>query len=146
MRKKRNLDSLETLAQGREVRWQRQVSNQLNSLQTEEQRLQQLHNYVEEYNAPLQTAGGSQSIMAMRSQRQFVDKLKTAVQQQSRAVEEKRAAAELGMQRWKEERSRRLAIQKFSARQKALEEKLRDRRAQAVLDEAGRNAFLARRK
>lgn len=142
MRKKRNLQSLETLAHGRESRWQRHVSGQLQSLQTEEQRLRQLHSYVDEYKAPLSERRGAQSIMTMRSQRLFVDRLREAVDQQTATVANKRAAAEQGMARWKEERSRRLAIQKFSERQAQEIERQRERRNQAQLDEMGRNAFL----
>jgi len=145
MRKNKNLhkslDSLETLAHGRETRWQRHVSSQLNSLQQEEQRLQQLHQYVEEYNAPLH-GRSSQSIMAMRSQRQFVDRLKDAVKQQNQTVAQQRELAERGMQRWKLERSKRLAIQKYGERQRQTELKQRERRDQANLDEVGRNGFL----
>lgn len=141
----KSLDSLETLAHGRETRWQRHVSSQLSSLQKEEQRLQQLHKYVEEYNAPLH-ARGSHSIMAMRTQRQFVDRLKAAVKQQNQTVADKRDAAERGLQRWKLERSKRLAIQKYSERQRLSEQKLRERRDQAGLDEVGRNGFLQQRK
>lgn len=146
MRRKRNLDSLETLAQGNESRWRRHVTKQLGSLQAEEERLAQLHDYVREYNAPLNQRQGSQSILAMRSQRQFVDRLKDAVRQQSRTVDERRASAEQGIQRWKHERSRRMAIEKFSARQREAEERQRDRRDQATLDEVGRNLFLKRSK
>ncbi len=146
MRKKRNLNSLETLAQGRETRWQRHVSSQLNNLQAEEQRLEQLHGYVEEYNGPLNNHRGSQSILAMRSQRQFVDRLKDAVKQQSQTVAERRTAAEQGIQRWKQERSKRMAIQKFATRQREAEERQQERRDQALQDEVGRNGFMARRK
>ena len=146
MRKRKNLDSLETLAQGNESRWRRHVASQLSNLQTEEQRLAQLHDYVREYNAPLNQRRGSQSILAMRSQRQFVDRLKDAVKQQSKTVDERRASAEQGMQRWKHERSRRMALQNFSARQREAEERVRDRRDQAALDEVGRNLFLKRNK
>jgi len=145
MRKKRNFESLQTLAHGRESRWQRHVSSQLSNLQTEEQRLQQLHNYVDEYNRPVADRRDSQSILAMRSQRQFVDRLKDAVKRQSQTVADKRAAADQGIRQWKHERSKRLAIQKFSERQQAIADKLRDRRSQAVLDEVGRNGFLAKK-
>jgi len=141
MRKKKNLQSLETLAEGRETRWQRHVSGQLKSLQAEEQRLRQLHSYIEDYN-DTPTGRGSQSIMAMRSQRHFVDRLRAAVDQQVATVDGKRAAAEQGMQRWKEERSKRLAIQKFAERQQREVDRQRERRAQAQLDEVGRNSFL----
>ena len=146
MRKKRNLDSLQTLAHGRETRWQRHVSSQINNLKSEEQRLEQLHDYVEEYNAPLNQRRGGQSILAMRSQRMFVDRLKDAVRQQSQTVAEKRAATEQGIQRWKQERSRRMAIEKFTERQQAEINRQRDRRSQAALDEVGRNGFLKRDK
>ncbi len=146
MRKKRNLDSLETLAHGKESRWRRHVSSQLSKLQTEEQRLSQLHEYVQEYNAPLTERRGSQSIMAMRSQRQFMDRLKDAVKRQSQTVAEKRVLAEQGIQRWKHERSKRLAIQNYSARQREAEDRQRERRDQATLDEVGRNLFLGRYK
>lgn len=144
MRKKRNLQSLETLAQGRESRWQRHVSGQLKSLQAEEQRLRQLHTYVDEYKAPLTEQSASQSIMHMRSQRLFVDRLRQAVDQQTVHVANKREAAEKGIRRWKQERSKRLAIQKFSERQEQEAERQRERRSQAQLDEIGRNAFLRR--
>ncbi len=146
MRKKRTLDSLKTLAHGRESRWRRHVAGQLNNLQTEEQRLAQLHDYVEEYNAPLNERRDSQSILAMRSQRQFVDRLKDAVRQQSKTVAERRAAAEQGMRRWQHERSRRLALEKYTERQDEAQGRQRDRRNQAALDEVGRNLFLNRNK
>lgn len=144
MRKKRNLQSLETLAHGRESRWQRHVAGQLQSLQTEEERLRQLHSYVADYQAPLTESRGGQSIMAMRSQRMFVDRLRQAVDQQAQTVAGKRAAAEQGMQRWKQERSKRLAIQKYGERCQEEAERQRERRSQAQLDEVGRNAFLRR--
>ena len=145
MRKKRTLDSLETLAHGRETRWRRHVASQLNNLQAEEQRLAQLHDYVQEYNAPLNHRRDSQSILAMRSQRQFVDRLKDAVRQQSQTVAERREAAEHGMRRWQHERSRRMALEKYSARQREAEGRQRDRRDQAALDEVSRNLFLNRK-
>ncbi|NND54970.1 MAG: flagellar FliJ family protein [Gammaproteobacteria bacterium] len=146
MRKKRNLHSLETLAHGRESRWQRHVSGQLQSLQTEEQRLEQLHEYVSEYSSSAeqraQVARASQSILALRGQRQFVDRLRDAVQQQTETVASKRDAAQHGISRWKQERSKRLAIQKFSERQQQEADRLKERRDQAQLDEVGRNGFL----
>jgi len=146
MRKKRNLHSLETLAHGRETRWQRHVSGQLQSLQTEEQRLRQLNEYIADYSetgdddAPARR--GSQSIMAMRSQRQFVDRLRDAVRQQTETVATKQEAAKQGISRWKQERSKRLAIQKFGERQQSEIDRQKERRSQAQLDEIARNGFL----
>lgn len=146
MTKKRSLEALQNVASGRETRWQRQVSAQFRALQTEQQRLQQLHSFVAEYGKQIDQPGSSQSIQAMRSQRQFVTKLRSAVGQQSETVARQQAATDRDVDHWRLARAQRQAIEKYSERQELAANRRRDRRAQLYLDEVGRNAFLARRK
>ena len=107
-----------------------------------------LHEYVAEYSDAADKRGvpgrGSQSIMAMRGQRQFVDRLRDAVKQQTETVATRREAAEQGISRWKQERSKRLAIQKFGERQQQELDRQKERRSQAQLDEIARTGFLRR--
>jgi len=138
MKNKRQLQSLESLAQSKENRWQRHVSIQFRALQAEEQRLAQLNQYVNEYQLADSETGTSQSMLTLRTQRQFVNRLHHAVQQQQQTVINKRSAANRDADFWREARSKRLAIQKYADKQEQVEYKLKARRTQKFLDEVGR--------
>lgn len=139
MKKRKQLDSLKTIAQSKETRWQRHVSDQLKLLQVEEQRLEQLNQYAHEYQSDGARQGSSQSMFAMRSQRQFVDRLRDAVHQQQQTVQNKRSATHRDVEFWKAARAKRMAIQKYAHKQEQIEDKHKERRAQKFLDEIGRN-------
>ena len=145
MANKKPLDSLQTLAKGRETRWQRSLTAQLGKLQAEQQRLEQLNGFAREYGAKPEASTGSQSILAVRGQRQFVDRLHDAVGQQRKKVAAQQALADRDLANWKQARAKRMALDKFADRQLAEENRKRERSAQRALDEVGTNAFLGRR-
>jgi len=69
----------------------RQLAERQRQLQLNEQRLDELRRYADEYAAP---AEGSFSIGQLRSQHAFVNRLLTAVEQQRSSVEHSRKSVE----------------------------------------------------
>ncbi|MEE4185473.1 MAG: flagellar export protein FliJ [Gammaproteobacteria bacterium] len=145
MARKQPFGSLQTLARGHETRWQRNLSAKLKTLQVEEQRLDQLTRFAEEYGANATEAPSSQSIMAVRGRRQFVDRLRDAVGQQRKAVAVQQAAADRDLAKWQQARAQRLALDRYADRQLDAEARKRERSAQRQLDEVGNRTFLRRR-
>jgi len=145
MARKNPFESLQTLAKGRETRWQRSAGQQLRALQTEQQRLEQLHNFAEEYSTAPAAPDTSQSILAVRGQRQFVDRLRDAVGQQQQTVATRHAAAEREVAEWRQARAKRMALDKFVERRREAETRKRDRSQQRALDEVGNRTFIGRR-
>jgi len=145
MARKKPLASLQALAQGHEARWQRNLSAKLKALEVEQQRLEQLTRFAQEYDAKSADKLNSQSILAVRGRRQFVDRLRDAVGQQRKAVAVQQAAADRDLVNWQQARAKRRALDKYADRQVDDAARRRDRNAQRLLDEMGNRTYLRRR-
>ena len=133
----KRLIPIQRLAQKREDDQARQLAEQQKALETQEQRLQELRRYAAEYSALPSTTTLTPALLSNR--RAFVEKLDTAVQQQSKQVERARGTCDV-------ERARLLlasrevsVLDKLAASYQAQEKKTAEQRSQKELDDhAGR--------
>lgn len=136
------LDTIRTLARTAERESARVLAERRNILDKEEQRLEQLQAYLREY-ADLSTAPSATGMFidTIRTRRQFVDKVRQGLAQQERVVAGVRQQLDQDMQRWRDARSRSLAMERFTERLDEQEAVRQGRREQAALDEVGRSMF-----
>ena len=133
----KRLIPIQRLAQKREDDQARQLAEQQKALDTQEQRLQELRRYADEYSALPSTTTLTPALLSNR--RAFVEKLDTAVLQQSKQVERARGTCDV-------ERARLLlasrevsVLDKLAASYQAQEKKTAEQRSQKELDDhAGR--------
>jgi flagellar FliJ protein len=133
----KRLIPIQRLAQKREDDQARQLADQQKALDTQEQRLEELRRYAAEYSALPSTTTLTPALLSNR--RAFVEKLDTAVQQQSKQVERARGTCDV-------ERARLLlasrevsVLDKLAASYQAQEKKTAEQRSQKELDDhAGR--------
>jgi flagellar export protein FliJ len=140
MRRTETLDTIRTLAGNAEAESSRALAERRRTLQTEEQRLEQLRAYLGEYGA-MAAGGDGIFIHTVRTRRQFVDRLQAGLEQQERVVAGLRKQIDQDTARWREARTRSLALERFNER---LEDQLALRQArkeQADLDEVGQKMF-----
>lgn len=140
MNRRRNIDMLRRLAETAEAETARAVADRRRRLETEDQRLGQLRNYLAEYRA-LSLEGNGVSIGAVRARREFVARLQAGIEEQERVVTGLRQQVEADLGRWRDARTRSLALTRLGERIDD-EATARDaRREQAELDEIGRRMF-----
>lgn len=133
----KRLIPIQRLAQKREDDQARQLAEQQKALDTQEQRLQELRRYADEYSALPSTTTLTPALLSNR--RAFVEKLDTAVLQQSKQVERARGTCDV-------ERARLLlasrevsVLDKLAVSYQAQEKKTAEQRSQKELDDhAGR--------
>jgi flagellar FliJ protein len=133
----KRLIPIQRLAQKREDDQARQLAEQQKTLDTQEQRLEELRRYAAEYSALPSRTTLTPALLSNR--RAFVEKLDTAVQQQSKQVERARGTCDV-------ERARLLlasrevsVLDKLAASYQAQEKKTAEQRSQKELDDhAGR--------
>jgi flagellar FliJ protein len=134
MKRRQRLKTLEQLAAHAEADSSRRLGEKLARLRAEEQRLGQVHGYLDEYQRPPQRPVSS-TISELRSRRNFVDRLRLAVSEQHGVVDVQRRNAEQQATAWRAARSRTLALQRLGERLQQQETQERDRREQRSLDE-----------
>jgi flagellar FliJ protein len=129
----KRLIPIQRLAQKREDDQARQLADQQKALDTQEQRLEELRRYAAEYSALPSTTTLTPALLSNR--RAFVEKLDTAVQQQSKQVERARGTCDV-------ERARLLlasrevsVLDKLAASYQAQEKKTAEQRSQKELDD-----------
>lgn len=142
MSRSKRLQVIQTLADREEAITSRKVADKLFDLQVEEQRLEQLSTYLDEYRALASNDPDVADIATIRARREFVERLQICVQQQRDLVESLCEQLENQMEEWNTTRSKSKSIQRFNERQA---DEMRDteaRKEQAILDEIGRLQFL----
>ena len=139
----RRLLPIQHLAQQREDDQARQFAEQQKVLETQEQRLQELRRYAAEYSAVPQNTTLTPALLSNR--RSFVEKLDSAVVQQTRQVEKARGSCDV-------ERTRLMlasrdvnVLDKLAASYQAQEKKVAERRSQRELDDHASRAFTRRK-
>lgn len=133
----KRLIPIQRLAQKREDDQARQLAEQQKALETQEQRLLDLKRYADEYASVPSAVSLTPALLANR--RAFLDKLDSAVQQQSKQVERARGTCDV-------ERARLLlasrevsVLDKLAASYQAQAKKTDEQRSQKELDDhAGR--------
>ncbi len=133
----RSLKTIQTLADTAEAESSKEVSQRLAALNKEEHRLQQLVEYLADYEAKERMDRQGQSIAAIRSRRQFIERLHAAINQQKQLVDNYRLLYDNEARRWREARSHSLGLRKYADRIDRQEELKQARRDQSRLDEIG---------
>jgi flagellar FliJ protein len=134
--RRNRIDILQRLASHNEQENARRLAERLRALDAEERRLQQIRGYLAEYSRGA-TGGGSTTIGSLKSSRGFLERLRTAVDDQRGTVEMQRQHVEQQTLRWREARARTRSLEKLGERQATAEQERQDRREQARLDEVG---------
>jgi flagellar FliJ protein len=133
----KRLIPIQRIAQQREDDQARQFAEQQKALETQEQRLQELRRYAAEYAAIPSTTTLTPALLSNR--RAFVEKLDTAVQQQSRQVEKARGTCEVERARLMLASREVSVLDKLAASYHTQERKTAEQRSQKELDDhAGR--------
>lgn len=134
MKSRSRIETLQRLASHTEAENARRLAERLRALDTEERRLQQIRGYLAEYT---KDGGQAQSmtIGSLRSGRGFLERLRSAVDDQRGTVETQRQQVEHQTIQWRAARARTRSLEKLGEREAEQEREERDRREQARLDE-----------
>jgi len=139
----RSLNTLRTLAAAAERESSRLLAQRRQALDTEDQRLAQLRDYLSEYTAAQPTRDGI-FIDSIRARRDFVAQICAGIKQQEQIVASLQLQLEQDQQNWRDARSHALALERYDERLQAVADEKQSRREQARLDEVGRQQHLAR--
>ncbi|WDS36833.1 flagellar export protein FliJ [Pseudoxanthomonas sp.] len=142
MMQSKRIDPLLQRAQQHEDEAARTLAERQRALTTHESRLEELRQYAEEY-ANSQMAATSLAQLANR--RAFLDRLDSAVQQQSQTVDRNRENVEMERSRLLLASRDKQVLEQLAASYRAQERKVDDRRIQREMDDLGaRGARLAK--
>ena len=144
MTRSKRIKAIHEIATREETLVAQKVSDKLFNLQSEELRLEQLANYLEEYRELAASENDTVDIALVRSRRQFVERLQVCVRHQQELVERLCDQLERQMEDWNQVRSKSMAIKRFGERAAEQEHVTNGRREQATLDEIGRMQFAAK--
>jgi flagellar FliJ protein len=111
-----------------------------NKLQSEDQQLQSLTEYLDEYAASFSNSG-SFSSMQLISKNAFSDKLIQAIAVQKKQVEESEKMAELAEQEWNQKRIRLKALQALLQRLRKQHQIRLTKQEQRLLDELSAHKY-----
>ena len=131
------LRPVRTLADNDALNSSRRVADSRDALETEQQRLEQLQGYLQEYQA---MANESRTASEIASRRDFLKRLRDAVAQQLEVVERHRLELEHELDTWKDARARSLALNRLAERADRAEREKEDRRDQHRMDEIGQQS------
>jgi flagellar protein FliJ len=134
MKSRSRIETLQRLASHTEADNARRLAERLRALETEERRLQQIRGYLAEYSKG-NTQAPSMTISSLKSGRGFLERLRTAVDEQRGTVEQQRQQVEQQTLQWRAARARTRSLEKLGERQAEQDRELRDRREQSRLDE-----------
>lgn len=137
MARRNRLESLQRLAEFAEAESSRHLAERLRALDGEERRLAQIRTYLAEYAGQAGRDRRPMTLEELRGRRGFVERLRDAADAQQTLAERKRLEAEQQTARWRQARSRNLALQRFGERLEERERERQARREQARLDEIG---------
>lgn len=141
MSRRRSIDAIQTLAESAEAESARTLAERRRRLAAEEQRLEQLRHYLAEYRT-LSAGGDGLLVDVVRARRDFVGRIQAGIDEQERVLAGIRAQADADLARWREARTRSLAVSKLGERLAEQAAERQERRQQADLDEIGRKMFL----
>lgn len=127
-------------------RRERQAAAQLGQIRdrqaAEEQRLQELQGYRDEYHGTRRPEmQGGMSAAQLVNFKQFAGRLHSAVGQQQQVLEQFARECERLEQRWRHARSRRVALEKLRVRYQEQEARRREKREQHLNDEHAARVF-----
>ena len=134
MMQSRRIDPLLRRAQEHEDEVARDLAERQRALDTHLSRLDELRRYAEEY-AGSQMAATSPAQLANR--RAFLDRLQSAVEQQSRAVDNSRQTVEIERGRLLLASRDKQVLEQLAASYRAQERQVDERRSQRELDDLG---------
>ena len=141
MNQSRRIDPLLSRAQDLEDAAARELAQRQRVLDEHEARLAELRRYAEEY-AGSQLAATSPAQLANR--RAFIDRLQSAVEQQSRTVDNNRQSVEIERGRLLLASRDKQVLEQLAASYRAQERQVDERRSQRDMDDIGaRRARLA---
>jgi len=141
MNQSRRFDPLLSRAQEAEDAAARELAQRQRALAEHEARLAELRRYAEEY-AGSQMSATSPAQLANR--RAFIDRLQSAVEQQSRTVDSNRQSVELERGRLLLASRDKQVLEQLAASYRAQEQQVDERRSQREMDDIGaRRARLA---
>ncbi len=138
MTRKKGLETIQTLAESDETMRSRVVSDQRFALHEEEQRLEQLKKYCQEYQEMNRPSDKGVGIHFIRGRVGFVQKLNEAINNQRQVVAQATAQLDTHMGHWRDARAKAQSLQKFTERMMAQEDRRAARREQTELDDIGR--------
>lgn len=134
MKQSRRLDPLLRRAQDHEDEVARVLAERQQSLDLHQSRLEELRRYAEEYaNAQMAATSPSQLI----NRRAFLDRLDSAVQQQSQTVDRNRERVDAERARLLLASRDKQVLEQLAASYRAQEQKVEDRRDQREMDDIG---------
>ncbi len=134
MMQSRRIDPLLRRAQDREDAVARELAERQRAHQLQESRLEELRRYAEEYAAG-QMAAVSPAQLANR--RAFLDRLESAVEQQTRNVDSSRQHLEAERARLLLASRDKQVLEQLAASYRAQEQKIDERRSQREMDDLG---------
>ncbi|ASR44398.1 flagellar export protein FliJ [Xanthomonas citri pv. mangiferaeindicae] len=134
MKQSRRIDPLLSRAQDQEDAAARVLAQRQSSLDEHEARLAELRRYADEY-AHSQLAATSPAQLANR--RAFLERLESAVEQQSRTVDQSRQTVELERGRLLLASRDKQVLEQLAASYRAQERQVDERRSQRELDDLG---------
>ena len=134
MKQSRRIDPLLNRAQETEDAAARVLAERQSTLAQHEAQLVELRRYAEEYGNS-QMAATSPAQLANR--RAFLDRLQSAVEQQSRAVDNSRQTVEIERGRLLLASRDKQVLEQLAASYRAQEQKVEDRRDQREMDDIG---------
>ncbi|MDH3977269.1 MAG: flagellar export protein FliJ [Gammaproteobacteria bacterium] len=138
MSRKKSLQTIQTLAESNETLRLKVLTDKRQELATEEQRLVQLQQYCNEYQAMTSKTDQGIGIHFIRGRRGFVEKLGTAIDTQRKTVEQAREQLDVHTAHWRDARTKALSLRKFTDRLAVEEQQRLARKEQSELDEVGR--------
>jgi flagellar FliJ protein len=136
MTRSKRMQPVQRLAQNREQQAVRRLGESQQHLQSQQNKLEELRAYRDQYARDFETSGGG-GLDAARVQdyRVFLNRLNEAIRQQEAVIAESRVRHEESRQRWVESRSENQAIDKLVDRYRLEESKQRERREQKEQDD-----------
>lgn len=134
MNQSRRIDPLLSRAQDREDEAARELAQRQHALDQHESRLTELRRYADEY-AGSQLAATSPAQLANR--RAFLERLQSAVEQQSRTVDSNRQTVEIERGRLLLASRDKQVLEQLAASYRAQERTLDERRSQREMDDVG---------
>ncbi len=134
MKQSRRLDPLLRRAQDHEDEVARALAERQQSLDMHQSRLEELRRYADEYaNAQMAATSPSQ----LMNRRAFLDRLDSAVQQQSQTVDRNRERVDAERARLLLASRDKQVLEQLAASYRAQEQKVEDRRDQREMDDIG---------
>lgn len=140
MKRSQRLASVLRLARQNREAAEQQLGQAQEQRATEETRLEQLESYLHDYQqAELEQGRVGISAAALQRIQVFKSRLSTALEQQQGQIKRAEHHLALCTQRWRQARSRYLAVEKLYERVLAQESREEDRRLQRLIDDAAAN-------